>query len=153
MLIYQIVKHLEIYLIKDILHLGFPNGVSSKEPACQCRRDSGLIPGLGRSRGGGRGNPLQYSCLENPSWTEEPGGLQSIRFQRVGHNLVTEQQINVGTLGDLLVTGVIKPFLPHYYVLPPADCGLWSFPCKPNSIPPAHPSSREPAESSLQTTA
>ena len=40
-------------------------------------RDVGLIPGLGRSPGGGHGNPLQYSCLENP-WTEEPGRLQSI---------------------------------------------------------------------------
>ena len=29
-------------------------------------RDVGLIPGLGRSLGGGNGNPLQYSCLENP---------------------------------------------------------------------------------------
>ena len=29
-------------------------------------RDVGLIPGLGRSAGGGHGNPLQYSCLENP---------------------------------------------------------------------------------------
>ena len=29
-------------------------------------RDMGLIPGLGRSLGGGNGNPLQYSCLENP---------------------------------------------------------------------------------------
>ena len=29
-------------------------------------RDLGLIPGLGRSPGGGNGNPLQYSCLENP---------------------------------------------------------------------------------------
>ena len=29
-------------------------------------RDVGLVPGLGRSSGGGRGNPLQYSCLENP---------------------------------------------------------------------------------------
>ena len=28
-------------------------------------RDAGLIPGLGRSPGGGHGNPLQYSCLEN----------------------------------------------------------------------------------------
>ena len=28
--------------------------------------DLGSIPGLGRSLGGGRGNPLQYSCLENP---------------------------------------------------------------------------------------
>ena len=29
-------------------------------------RDRGLIPGSGRSPGGGNGNPLQYSCLENP---------------------------------------------------------------------------------------
>ena len=29
-------------------------------------RDLGSIPGLGRSPGGGNGNPLQYSCLENP---------------------------------------------------------------------------------------
>ena len=29
-------------------------------------RDAGSIPGLGRSPGGGHGNPLQYSCLENP---------------------------------------------------------------------------------------
>jgi len=29
-------------------------------------RDTGSIPGLGRSPGGGNGNPLQYSCLENP---------------------------------------------------------------------------------------
>ena len=29
-------------------------------------RDTGLIPGLGRSLGGGHGHPLQYSCLENP---------------------------------------------------------------------------------------
>ena len=42
-------------------------------------------PGLGRCPGGGHGNPLQYSCLKKP-WTEEPGGLQSIESQRVGHN-------------------------------------------------------------------
>ena len=29
-------------------------------------RDTGLIPGSGRSPGGGHGNPFQYSCLENP---------------------------------------------------------------------------------------
>ena len=29
--------------------------------------DAGLIPGFGRSPGGGNGNPLQYSCLENPT--------------------------------------------------------------------------------------
>ena len=37
--------------------------------------DADLIPISGRSPEGGHGNPLQYSCLENPM-TEEPGGLQ-----------------------------------------------------------------------------
>ena len=48
--------------------MGFPGGSSGKEPACQCRRHkrSGLDPWIGRSPGGGNGNPLQYSCLENP---------------------------------------------------------------------------------------
>jgi hypothetical protein len=43
-------------------------GTSGKEPVCQCRRHKrrGLIPGLGRSPGEGHGNPLQYSCLQNP---------------------------------------------------------------------------------------
>ena len=40
-------------------------------------RDAGLIPGSGRSPGEGHGNPFWYSCLENPAWTEEPGGRQS----------------------------------------------------------------------------
>ena len=43
-------------------------------------RDVGLIPGLGRSPGEGNGNPLQYSCLENPM-EEEPGKLQSLESQ------------------------------------------------------------------------
>ena len=45
--------------------MGFPSGSDSKESACNVG-DLGLIPGLGRSLGGGHGNPLQYSCLENP---------------------------------------------------------------------------------------
>ena len=61
-------------------------------------RHMGLVPGSGRSPGGGQGNPLQYSCLEegraiHPSilaWripgTEEPGRQQSKGSQRVGHN-------------------------------------------------------------------
>ena len=48
-------------------------------------RDSGLIPELERSLGGGHDNPLQYSCLENPkdrgAWWATVMGLQ-----RVGHN-------------------------------------------------------------------
>ena len=51
--------------------------------------EAGSVPGLG-SPGGGHGNPLQYSCLENPMdripWTGEPGGLQSTGSKRVRHN-------------------------------------------------------------------
>ena len=43
----------------------FPGGSEVKTPACNVG-DLGLIPGLGRSPGEGTGNPLQYSCLENP---------------------------------------------------------------------------------------
>ena len=45
--------------------MDFPGGSEGKEPTCNAG-DLGLIPGLGRSPGGGHGNPLQYSCLENP---------------------------------------------------------------------------------------
>ena len=44
---------------------GFPGGSDGKESACSAG-DPGLISGLGRSPGGGHGNPLQCSCLENP---------------------------------------------------------------------------------------
>ena len=45
--------------------MDFPDGSSSKESSCNAG-DTGLIPGSGRSPGGGHGNPLQYPCLENP---------------------------------------------------------------------------------------
>ena len=44
---------------------GFLGGSVGKESTCNAR-DVGLIPGLGRPPGGGHGNPLKYSCLENP---------------------------------------------------------------------------------------
>ena len=43
---------------------GFPGGSDCKESACSVG-DLGSILGLGRSPGGGHGNPLQYSCLQN----------------------------------------------------------------------------------------
>jgi len=43
----------------------FPGGSDGKESACNAG-DPGSIPRLGRSSGEGNGNPLQYSCLENP---------------------------------------------------------------------------------------
>ena len=49
------------------MHIGLPRWLSSKESACNAgdARDVGSIPGLGRSPGGGHGNPLEYFCLEN----------------------------------------------------------------------------------------
>ena len=50
------------------MHLGsFPGGSVVENPPANAgdAEDVGLIPGLGRFPGGGGGNPLQYSCLEN----------------------------------------------------------------------------------------
>ena len=69
--------------------LGFPEGSNDKESVCNAR-GLGSIPGLGRSPGGGHGNPLQYSCLRIP-WTEDPGELQSVGSQRVRHNWATKR--------------------------------------------------------------
>ena len=48
-----------------LLFMGFLGGSDGKKSAYSAR-DLGSIPGLGRSPGGGHGNPLQYSCPENP---------------------------------------------------------------------------------------
>ena len=59
--------------------MGFPGGAVLKDPLGNAgdAGDSGLVPGSGRSPGGGHDNPLQCSCLGSPEspWTEEPGGL------------------------------------------------------------------------------
>ena len=65
--------------------LGFPCDSDDKKSACN-ERDLDLISEFGRSPLEGNGNPLQYSCLENIPWTEEPGGLQSMESQKVRHN-------------------------------------------------------------------
>ena len=46
------------------MSVGFPEGSDGKESACNVG-DAGSIPGLGKYPGGGTGNLLQYSCLEN----------------------------------------------------------------------------------------
>ena len=61
---------------------GFLDSSESKASACNVG-DLGSIPGLGKSLGEGNGNPLQYSCLENPM---EPHRVQSMGLQRVRHN-------------------------------------------------------------------
>ena len=63
---------------------GFPGGSDSEESAGNVA-DPGSIPGSGRSPGEGNDNPLQYPSGKIP-WTEEPGWLQSMGWQRAGHD-------------------------------------------------------------------
>ena len=66
--------------------LGFSCGSDGKEPACDAG-ELGLIRGLGRSPGGGHGNSLQYSYLENARGQRNLAGYsQSMGSQRVGHD-------------------------------------------------------------------
>ena len=53
-------------------------------PANAGDADVASVSGSGRFSGGGHGNPLQYSYLNNPMDREEPGRLQSMGLQRVG---------------------------------------------------------------------
>ena len=85
---------------KQTLGKGFPTGcpfqlvLVVKNPPVNAGdiRDTGSIPGYGRSPGGGQGNPLQNSFLGNPmdrgaySPLGSSGELQSIGSQRVGHD-------------------------------------------------------------------
>ena len=57
--------------------MGFPGDLDGKESTCNAG-DLGLIPGLGRSSGGGHRNPTLVFLPRESPWTEEPGGLQSM---------------------------------------------------------------------------
>ena len=70
-------------------------GASGKESTCQSgdARDVGSIPSLRLSLGVGNGTPSRILAWKIP-WSVEPGGLQSIGSQRVGHDLMTEHEGN-----------------------------------------------------------
>ena len=67
---------------------GFPCSSVGKESTCDAG-DLGSIPGSERAPGEGNGNPLQYSCLENPM----DRFMAGYGVARVGHNLVTKLQL------------------------------------------------------------
>ena len=75
------------FLLHVCVPKGFPGCSVVKNPPTNAGSTSS-IPGLGRSPGGGNGNPLRILAWGIP-WTEEPGGLQPMESQRVGQ-LVTE---------------------------------------------------------------
>ena len=68
--------------------MGFPQSLVGNESACNAG-DLASIPGSGRTPGEGNGNPLQYSCLENPM---DRGALQATvhGVARVRHDLATK---------------------------------------------------------------
>ena len=82
--------------------LGFPSGSYGKESGCNVGY-LGSIFGLGRSPGEGKSYPLLLLIILIPKssilawiipWTKEPGRLQTVELQRVGHHWATEQQPN-----------------------------------------------------------
>ena len=101
-----------VHLIVEVLLVhylrGSLGGSEDKVSACNAG-DLGSIPGSGRSPGEGNGNPLQYSCLENPM-DRGSGGLQSTGSQRVRHDWATSFHFTFGRLepqGSLSVAGGI----------------------------------------------
>ena len=80
-------------LIDRLPIMGFPGGSDSKEFACNVG-DLGSIPRLGRSPRGRHGNPLQYSCLENPHRQRSLAGYSPWGRKRVGHDWVSKHTSN-----------------------------------------------------------
>ena len=91
---------LSVFLYFDLCFHGFPGvSVVKNPPAVQFFasewRALRSVPGSGRSPGGGNGNPLQHSCLENPrdrgAW-QPPGHEVTVR-----HNLATDHTVSTGS--------------------------------------------------------
>ena len=86
---YQSVTHVNFMLYYRLLRLsmGSPGGSVVKNMPANTGdiRDVGSVSGSGKSYEGGHGNPLQYSCLENPHG-QRAWWLQSFGLQRVGHD-------------------------------------------------------------------
>ena len=92
-------------LIKKKKRLGFPGGSAVKNlPANAAEASS--IPGLGRPPGGGNGNPLQYSCLENPKDREAWGAM--VRGTAKSWTGFSDYTTTTKSLGKLRNTDLLK---------------------------------------------
>ena len=91
-------------LIGSIVTCCLPGGSVVKNPPPNGRdaRETGSIPGLGRSHGVGNGNPLQYGFVWEIPWTEEPGRLlytgSQKRWTGLSNSTATQLPYGVGTL-------------------------------------------------------
>ena len=104
-----------IYIrLPSYIYIASQMALQVKNPHAKAR-DAGLIPELGRSPGGGHGNPLQYSCLENSIDRRSLVGCSSWGG-RVGHDWAhTHTNIQISeSLGCILKTNTI--FVNHLYV-------------------------------------
>ena len=112
---------------------GFPGGSDGKESTCN-GGDLSWIPGLGKSPGGGNGNPLQHSCLENPMDREAWRAISSMGSQS-RTRLSNQAQHGRGLLAlmlQLLLTQTAQFWVPSPSCLLPSEftpiC-LCSFQC------------------------
>ena len=97
--------------------VGFPGDTVKNTPADAGNiRDAGSVPGLGRSPGGGHGNPLQYSCLESPHGQRSLAGCSPWCREELG---MTEHS-TVHTY----ISHLLYPFICQltFRLLPCLDC-------------------------------
>ena len=88
--------------------LNSPGGSDSKESAACNAGDLGSIPGLGKSPGGGNGNPFQYSCLEKPHRQRSLAGYsprahketEQLKRKKISKMIQEVKNISSGCLGS-----------------------------------------------------
>ena len=87
--------------LKNPTSKDFPGSSNSKEPACQCRRHKRCKFNLwvGKILWRRKCNPFQSILAGIIPWTEEPGGLQSMESQRVGHDWAANTHTRVNPTG------------------------------------------------------
>ena len=108
---------------EDQLIKGFPGGASGKES--RDSRDVDSILGSGRFPGVETGNPLQYSCLENP-WTEKPVGLTVCGFTKADATDLLSATKKTTHPPSPLFSSV--QLLTHVQLCDPMDCSTPGFP-------------------------
>ena len=97
----------QLFLVPYGLSVGFPGDSMVKDSACNAG-DRGLIPGLGRSPGGGHSNPLWYSCLDDHM---DRGAWQ---VHRIAQNQTWLKQLSSSSNSSLFVFCYLRRHLSRY---------------------------------------